>query len=80
VRWLQHHWPAAGGHQIYFDHGTETYDAHYGPYQEQMDEVMRKRNYTAGVDWTSQRFVGADHSPKAWRERSHIPLKFLLDA
>jgi enterochelin esterase-like enzyme len=80
VRWLQHHWPAAGSHQIYFDHGTETYDAHYGPYQEQMDEVMRKRDYTAGVDWTSRRFVGADHSPKAWRERLHIPLKFLLDA
>ena len=27
---------AAGSHRIYFDHGTETYDAHYGPYQLKM--------------------------------------------
>ncbi len=78
VRWLDGHLPSAGAHRIYFDHGTETYDANYGPFQEQMDEVMRQRGYTAGEDWVTLRFEGADHSPKAWRERLHIPLKFLL--
>ena len=78
VRWLRSHLPSAGAHRIYFDHGTETYDANYGPFQQKMDEVMRQHGYTADDDWVTLRFEGADHSPKAWRERLHIPLKFLL--
>ncbi len=78
VRWLADHWPFAGAHRVYFDHGTATYDASYGPYQAEMDEVMRRYGYRDGVDWTSRCFEGADHSPKAWRERLHVPLKFLL--
>ena len=78
VDWLAEHWPAAGSHRVYFDHGTETYDANYGPHQMRMDEVMRNRGYRAGKDWVTRRFEGADHSPRAWRERLHIPLKFLL--
>ena len=41
--WLENHLPDAGSHRIYFDHGTETYDASYGPYQLEMDAVMRNR-------------------------------------
>ena len=78
VQWLKHHLPSAGSHKIYFDHGTETLDADYEPFQQQMDEVMRQHGYTAGEDWVALRFEGADHSPRAWRERLHIPLKFLL--
>jgi predicted alpha/beta superfamily hydrolase len=78
VQWLNNHWPSAGAHRVYFDHGTETFDATYEPYQKQMDEVMRRHGYTDGDDWTTLRFDGADHSPRAWRERLHVPLKFLL--
>ncbi|MDE0242073.1 MAG: hypothetical protein OXQ84_18090 [bacterium] len=39
---------------------------------------MRKKGFRAGDDWITRRFEGADHSPSAWRERVHIPLKFLL--
>jgi predicted alpha/beta superfamily hydrolase len=78
VKWLNNHWPTAGAHRVYFDHGTETLDANYEPYQRQMDKVMRKHGYTADEDWVTRRFEGADHSPRAWRERLHIPLKFLL--
>ena len=78
VDWLKDHWPAAGSHRVYFDHGTETYDAHYGPYQLKMDEVLRDKGYRVGEDWITRRFEGADHTPRAWRERLHIPLKFLL--
>ncbi len=76
--WLESHLPDAGSHRIYFDHGTETYDAAYGPYQLEMDAVMRNKGYRDGEDWITRRFEGADHSPRAWRERFHIPLKFLL--
>jgi predicted alpha/beta superfamily hydrolase len=78
VAWLNDHWPPADTHRVYFDYGTETMDAAYEPYQQQMDEVMRKHGYTPGKDWITRRFDGADHSPRAWRERLHIPLKFLL--
>ena len=53
-------------------------DAYYEPYQMQMDEVMRKYGYTEAQDWVTRRFEGADHSPKSWNARLHIPLKFLL--
>ena len=78
IAWHKDHWPDAGNHRIYFDHGTETYDAAYGPYQLKMDEVMQNKGYRSGEDWISRRFDGADHSPRAWRERLHIPLIFLL--
>ena len=80
VDWLRGHWPTAGSHRVYFDHGTETYDAHYGPYQQKMDDVLRGKGYRAGEDWITRRFEGADHTPRAWRERLHIPLRFLLAA
>ena len=78
VQWLTQHWPSSGAHRVYFDYGTEGFDAHYEPYQKQMDAVMRQRGYTSGEDWITLRFDGADHSPSAWRERLHIPLIFLL--
>ena len=78
--WLGDHLPDAGSHRVYFDHGTETYDASYGPYQLEMDALMRNKGYRDGEDWITRRFEGADHSPRAWRERFHIPLKFLLSS
>ena len=78
IAWYEDHWPDAGIHRIYSDHGTETFDAEYGPYQLKMDEVMQSKGYRSGEDWISRRFDGADHSPRAWRERLHIPLIFLL--
>lgn len=78
IGWYRDHWPDAGVHRIYFDHGTETYDANYGPYQAKMDEMMRTKGFRSGEDWVSRRFEGADHTPRAWRERLHVPLKFLL--
>ncbi|MAV24516.1 MAG: esterase [Gammaproteobacteria bacterium] len=78
ARWLSDHWPAPGRNRIYFDYGTETMDAHYEPYQKQMDECMRDQGYTESQDWMTRRFEGADHSPKSWNARLHVPLKFLL--
>jgi hypothetical protein len=43
-----------------------------------MDAVMRAAGYTAGRDWITRKFPGAEHSEKSWRERVDIPLTFLL--
>lgn len=70
--------PAAGRHRLYFDFGTETLDADYEPYQQRMDGWLRKAGYESGRDWLTRKFVGAEHSERAWRARAHIPLAFLL--
>ena len=78
IEWYQDHWPDAGHHRLYFDFGTESFDAHYEPYQNLMDGIIRSKGYQQDDDWITRKYPGADHSPKAWRERLHIPLGFLL--
>ena len=75
--YLRENLPAPGKHKIYFDYGTETLDSLYEPFQLKVDEVMRARGYDA-QSWLTQKFPGADHSERSWRERLHIPLSFLL--
>jgi predicted alpha/beta superfamily hydrolase len=70
--------PRPGDHRIYFDYGTETADAAYEPYQLHMDELMQAAGYRRGIDWITQKYVGAEHSERAWRARVDVPLKFLL--
>jgi hypothetical protein len=63
---------------LYFDYGTRTVDALYEPYQKEVDKVMKAKGYTQEKDWLTLKFEGAEHSERAWRERVHIPLEFLL--
>jgi hypothetical protein len=55
-----------------------TTDALYEPYQTQVDRVLCMKGYTQGEDWLTLKFEGAEHSERAWRERVHISLEFLL--
>ena len=87
------HWPAGGGsvighlaqalprplgHRLYFDYGTLTLDAAYGPFQRRVNRIVKARGYRRGVDWLTLKFPNQDHSEIAWRERLHKPLQFLL--
>ncbi|HKA54501.1 MAG TPA: alpha/beta hydrolase-fold protein, partial [Candidatus Binatia bacterium] len=78
VDYLEKGLPEAGSHKLYFDYGTRTVDALYEPYQQEVDKVMRAKGYTQGEDWLTLKFEGAEHGERAWRERVHIPLEFLL--
>ena len=78
VKWYKNNWPTAGNHRLYFDYGTKSIDTDYEPFQKMMDAVMRQKGYRENEDWVTRRFEGASHRPKAWRERLHIPLIFLL--
>ena len=64
-------------HKLYFDYGTLGHDAHYEPYQLQMDEHLRKAGYNLS-NWMTRKFDSADHNETAWRSRLEIPLEFLL--
>lgn len=70
--------PSPGAHRLYFDYGTETLDASYEPFQGRMDTHLRAAGYREGGDWMTRKFPGAEHCEKSWRERVHIPLRFLL--
>ncbi|GAB2852130.1 alpha/beta hydrolase-fold protein [Pseudoduganella ginsengisoli] len=76
--WLGNALPRAGLLKLYFDHGDATLDALYGPYQQQMDGILRAKGYRQGIDLLSRVFPGADHSDAAWRSRVDLPLRFLL--
>lgn len=72
--------PRPGRHRLYFDHGTETLDRHYGAYQDRIDRLVASRGWTRDRDWISRNFPGAAHEENSWRERVHVPLAFLLPA
>jgi predicted alpha/beta superfamily hydrolase len=78
ITYLETHLPSAADHRIYFDHGTETLDAQYGPYQARMDALMKSHGYREGTSWETRIFPGADHSEASWSKRVDIPLAFLL--
>ena len=78
LQYVENYLPVPGNHFIYFDFGTETLDAIYETYQVKVDSIMKIKGYQHNVNWITQKFAGADHSEKAWKERVHIPLLFLL--
>lgn len=69
--------PDAAKHKLYFDHGTINLDAAYPALQVKADAITKNKGYAA-ANCLSLSFEGADHNEKAWAERLHIPLKFML--
>ncbi len=69
--------PNPKNHKLYFDCGNKTLDSLYPSLQIRADVIIQKKRYTS-ANWTTQYFPGKDHTEKAWQERLHIPLEFLL--
>jgi predicted alpha/beta superfamily hydrolase len=78
IDYLARSLPKPGANKFWFDYGTKTLDALYEPFQQRADAVMTAAGYTAGRDWITRKFEGAEHSEKSWRERVELPLEFLL--
>lgn len=62
--------------KIYFDYGTETLDAMYEPFQNNINVVLEENGFVVGENWTTEKFPGAAHDEKSWAARLHIPLIF----
>ncbi|KUJ83718.1 esterase [Microbulbifer flavimaris] len=75
--YLKENLPAPGRHRFYFDHGTETLDAHYPPLQEKVDTIMDQAGYRSPA-WQTRVFDGHAHDENSWRARLAEPLRFLL--
>lgn len=69
------HWT---GHRLWFDHGTETLDKLYAPYQEQIDGLLREHKPPLELVWSSRTYLGAAHNEASWRAHIEDPLIFLL--
>lgn len=71
--------PSPENHRLYFDHGTKTIDAGYGPAEDRILEMINSNGYSI-ADRTLLNIVdyGAMHEERAWASRVKIPLIFLL--
>lgn len=76
--YLRRNLPAPGSHKIYYDHGTETLDSLYAPYQRKVDAMMVELGFRPDQDFKSLVFEGTDHSENAWAERFEIPVRYLF--
>ena len=64
--------------RVYYDYGTETLDADYGPYHARVDALMLDAGFEAGDNYVSEEYDGHSHTESDWRKRVGEPLKFLL--
>jgi len=77
IDYFEQNVPDPATHKIYFDHGSETLDQYYKPYQLKVDAIMLSSGYDSS-NWKTLEFVGDDHSEESWRKRLDIPLEFLI--
>ena len=76
-KYLAQNLPSPKTHKIYFDYGTETLDAHYPQYADDVDAVFKAKGYDAS-NYINLKFEGAAHDEVSWANRLDIPLTFLL--
>ncbi|MGB5421996.1 MAG: alpha/beta hydrolase-fold protein [Desulfobacterales bacterium] len=70
--------PEPGRHKIYLDYGNEADNAGYRYKQKRVEHLLMGKGYKFGLDWFGSWYVGDPHSETAWRDRVHVPLRFLL--
>ena len=75
---LQNGLGTAGQRKLWFDHGTETLDKHYAPYQQEIDQFMIEAGWERGKHWVSKVYEGAEHEENAWAKRLPEILNWLI--
>ena len=78
VNFLEQHPQKPQGHRLYFDHGDQTLDARYMPYQMRANLVLKQMGWQLEEDFKSIYFPGHEHSERSWSERVAEPMRFLL--
>jgi enterochelin esterase-like enzyme len=77
-RYLSTRLGAPGGRKLWMDHGTETLDAYYAPYQAVLDEGVAGAGWARGKDYESRVYKGTPHEENAWAARLPEILGWLL--
>lgn len=78
IHYLDQHITPATKHKFYFDHGTETLDQFYGPYQTKVDHLFHHHGFDK-TNYMSKVFNGAKHAETDWQRRLDIPFTFILN-
>ena len=79
LNYMREFLPPPKTHRFYFDYSSHELDPHYETYLWQANEIIRGKGYTAGLDWSLNKFEGEYHNEKSWSKRIDIPLLFLLN-
>ncbi len=66
------------GRRLWMDHGTETLDAFYPPYQVYIDTALAEAGWQQDHDFTSRTYEGAEHDEIAWNTRLPEIFRWLL--
>ena len=66
------------GGRFFFDYGTETLDSTYEKDHEPVQRWFRQQGLRKNRDYRFEKYQGADHSERAWRERVGEQLQWLL--
>jgi enterochelin esterase-like enzyme len=67
-----------GNVRFFFDYGTETLDADYGPTHAALRDWLLAQGKVEGTDFRIQQYPGAAHNEAAWRARLDHQLAWLL--
>lgn len=78
-QWFAAQLGAANGRRLWMDHGTETLDAFYAPYQQVVDARLASSGWRRGTDWESRIYPGAAHEENAWAARLPELFMWLLE-
>jgi predicted alpha/beta superfamily hydrolase len=77
-RYLSTRLGAPQGRKLWMDHGTETLDASYAPYQAVLDQGVAGAGWKRGKDFESRVYKGTAHEENAWAARLPEMLGWLL--
>ena len=64
-------------HKFYFDFGTETLDAYYVEFEDEVTALFEKLGYDES-NFRNLKFEGTDHSENSWNQRLDVPFTFLM--
>lgn len=67
--YLAKHLGKPRGRRLWMDHGTETLDAFYAPYQQRIDAQIIAAGWLKGIDFESRVYAGTPHEENAWAAR-----------
>lgn len=78
IAYLTDRLPRDGRHKLYLDHGTESIDSLYGPWNDRVIELANSLGYKTPGTLETFTDEGASHEERYWAARVHRPLQFLL--
>ena len=77
-RYLTQRLGKPAGRRLWMDHGTETLDAAYAPWQAAINADLVALGWRRGRDFASREYKGAAHEENAWAARLPDMLAWLL--